>query len=595
MAQYNGNYTDEKGRVVEGADVFVYDRDGDLAEITDTNDVIATQPLRTDADGNFAYRAPDGFYQHVVWFGGRKVFKDNGVFIGDPNLSLAMASEQVAADAAQVQVDKAAVAADKAVVAADKALTIGYRNQAQGYRDQAQTFSVAAGAYMDGAIFDTEAEGVDPVTGVADTMPFLVPDDDGNLVLWRNVGGVATPIGDPQFISTSGAFLSTAVAGVESAAATVGLDTGNPASRGAIGGVDPDLSSQRRAVQAYSVPARGAVANQFLSTKRARMRRASIAWGHSAVAGSGVVNAGASVKPTGGIAGSLPRKLEFLLKQFNPEHSVANRGQSAQKSHEIAARMGAIPMNITLSSGTTLPVATVAACTTSPGVNGPSNQRNNAPDVYAGKIAGQACLLKAVDNTSTNPKQYTIEQVGGTGDIAIIPGTPFWLDPFDTDYGINILWATENDGDNLLSIDMIQAMVRKLPPDERRFIVMGDWPFATGSQDAGSTTHNNMLAKNAKMRELFGPDFFDVYKFLRGEYPYDGTVYASIWQLTGESSTQASNDWVTPGDWVTLGRIPRRWMSIHLGGSDVNHFHEDTNWWLGKALIEFHYRPKGWL
>jgi len=138
-------------------------------------------------------------------------------------------------------------------------------------------------------------------------------------------------------------------------------------------------------------------------------------------------------------------------------------------------------------------------------------------------------------------------------------------------------------------------MVEKLPQDERRFIVMGDWNFCDGTEDTGSTRLTNILAENVEFRKRYQGNFFDVYKFLRGEYPYDGTIYRSIWQMTGESASQSSNDWVTPGDWVTLGRPPRRWMSIHLGGVDTGHFNEQTYYWLAQALIEFHFVQKGWL
>ncbi len=380
------------------------------------------------------------------------------------------------------------------------------------------------------------------------------------------------------------------------AAATIGLDTRNPASLGAFGGVDASDTVTRRAALFASVPGKSIVANQFESAKRAQMRKTVDGIGHSAMQGSGVVSAGATVNSRAGINGSLPRHLAYLLSQYDMAWRVINRGQSAQKSHEIAARMGAIPMNITLNSGTTLAASGAVGCTTSPGSNGPSAQRGTSLDIYDGFIGNQACRLT---NTGTGINAvtlvYTIEQVDGTGDITVNPGTPFWLAPDPLDHAIKLIWATENDGDNQLSFDMAGAMIEKLPQDERRFILMGDWPFSTGAMDAGSTAHNDMLAKNAEFRLRYGGNFFDVYKFLRGDYPYDGTVWPSIWQMTGESEAQSSNDYVSAGDWVTLGRIPRRWISIHKGGADLNHFHEDTNWWLAQALIEFHFKPKGWL
>lgn len=102
MAQYNGNYDDENGRPVEGASVFVYDENGFLAAITDTDDNPVTQPILTDADGNFSYRAPEAYYQHVVWFGGRRVLRENEVIIGPSYRDAAQSAAAAALAAAGV-------------------------------------------------------------------------------------------------------------------------------------------------------------------------------------------------------------------------------------------------------------------------------------------------------------------------------------------------------------------------------------------------------------------------------------------------------------------------------------------------------------
>ncbi len=98
MTQYNGNYTDENGRPVEGASVFVYTAEGELATITDTNDNPINQPITTDHDGNFSYRAPDGYYQHQVWVGKRRVLIENEVILG-PSYAQTAADSALAAQA----------------------------------------------------------------------------------------------------------------------------------------------------------------------------------------------------------------------------------------------------------------------------------------------------------------------------------------------------------------------------------------------------------------------------------------------------------------------------------------------------------------
>lgn len=82
MSQYNGNYTDENGRPVKGAYVYVFTSEGAAASITDTNDNPISHPLITDEDGNFSYRAADGYYRHQIWVGKRRVLIENEVLLG---------------------------------------------------------------------------------------------------------------------------------------------------------------------------------------------------------------------------------------------------------------------------------------------------------------------------------------------------------------------------------------------------------------------------------------------------------------------------------------------------------------------------------
>ena len=503
----------------------------------------------------------------------------------------------------EVQIIGSEVAADQAEVEADRILINGYKaasleaaSDASDFADDAETAAIAAAAA--GKKFTTTGLGIG---GTVDGDYFVTP-VAGGLAIWQNVAGVATawPAAAPnQKVIATSESLAAAVADVVSAAATVGMETGNPNARAALGGIADNAVSLRAAAY-YGVREKGLIANRVLSAPAAAMLRTVRFIGHSAVAGSGVVLAGAAVNPRSGINGSIPRHLEFLLQQFDPEWRVVNHGQSAQTSSEIAARMGALPMLITLAAGTTLASAGAVTCTVSPTPYGPSSRRGTSADDYYGKIGNQPCLLK---NTGTGPNAnspiYSIEQIGGTADITINPGTPFTLDRDLLDYAINIFWATRNDNNNELSFAMQGAMVDKLPPGERRYVVMGDWNFvnAVPPEDLGDTRHTAIMAENAELRARYRSNFFDVYAFLRGDYPYDGSLYRSVWQMTGEDINQAANDWPDQiaQAWKTTGRIPRRWMSIHLGGGDKGHFNEQTYYWLDQALIEFHFTPKGWL
>lgn len=587
MAQRNGNHTDENGKPVEGAEVYVYTKDGDVATLTDTDDQPITHPVITDQDGNYVYRAADGYYNEHTWVGKRLVQKEIGVFIGDPNLSLQLANEAVVEAAEAVLAGVEQVAEDQEATAADRALAVTAKQgadaaaaAAEGFAEDADLSAQTAAAI--GNRFDDTAAGI-AGTSSGDLFNVL---EDGVIVEYENVAGVATATG---FELAGAGALEAAVADVESAAATVGAETGNAAIRASLGGIDADTITRRAALR-YSAKSKALVSNRVISEKASTMRRAVRAHGHSAIQGSGVVLAGATINPHSGINGSLPRHLEYLLSTYDPEWSVCNHGVSAQSSSEIASRMGAIPIYITLGSGTTLASSGAVACTCTPGTWGPFARRGTSVDTLDGYIGSQLCRLT---NTGTginaNSPIYSIEQIGGTASITVNAATQFVIADDSLDYAVNVFWATRNDNNNTLSWDMQAAMVEKLPQDERRFVVMGDWNTADGAEDTGSTRLTNIIAENTEFRRRYGSNFFDVRAFLRAEYPYDGTLYRTCWQVSGLSPS--ANDTAD----IALGRIPRVWMSFYLGGADYTHFNEVTYYWLAVALIEFHFKPKGWL
>lgn len=212
MAQRNGNYVDENGKAVEGAEVYVYNKDGTTATLTDTDDQPITHPVITDQEGNYAYRAADGYYLEHVWFGKRRVRIENGIFIGDPNLSLQLANEAViiAAQAVDGQVAAAEAAATEATTKANEAdaaraaavvakeAAEAAETGAEAAYTSAQAAALAATALSAGRVFASTAAGI---SGTVDTNPFMVPDGStGNLALWLNVSGVATAVGTPQFV-----------------------------------------------------------------------------------------------------------------------------------------------------------------------------------------------------------------------------------------------------------------------------------------------------------------------------------------------------------------------------------------------------------
>lgn len=172
MSQYNGNYTDENGRPVKGAAVFVYTSEGATAAITDANDNPITQPLLTDEDGNYSYRADDGYYMHHVWVAKRRVLIENEVIIGP------------------------------------------------SYRDAAQAAAAAAAAAAGVGEFDDTADGL---AGTELTETFWVDNGDGTGTIYRHdPGPVATEIGKFVQDQTAPGAANLLAGGVPTSAALAG-------------------------------------------------------------------------------------------------------------------------------------------------------------------------------------------------------------------------------------------------------------------------------------------------------------------------------------------------------------------------------------
>lgn len=78
MTLYSDTLRDELQRPIAGADVYVYAASGALASaLTDELGAPIGNPVTTDEFGNFSFQVADGFYTLDIFFGGRRVFKQN--------------------------------------------------------------------------------------------------------------------------------------------------------------------------------------------------------------------------------------------------------------------------------------------------------------------------------------------------------------------------------------------------------------------------------------------------------------------------------------------------------------------------------------
>lgn len=82
---YSGNLLDERNsRPIEGANLYVYTTAGVEAILTDATNQPLTQPIITDADGGFQYKAAEGVYRHDFWKNRTKIYTDERVIVGVP-------------------------------------------------------------------------------------------------------------------------------------------------------------------------------------------------------------------------------------------------------------------------------------------------------------------------------------------------------------------------------------------------------------------------------------------------------------------------------------------------------------------------------
>jgi hypothetical protein len=195
MEQYNGNYTDENRRPVKGAAVFVYTSEGATAAITDANDNPIVQPLLTDENGNYSYRAPGGYYRHSVWVAKRRVLIENEVILGP------------------------------------------------SYRDAAQSAAAAAAAAAGVGEYDDTADGLG-ATGLGET--FWLDNGDGTGTIYRHdPGPVATEIGKFVQDQTAPAAATLLAGGVPtSSALSLNGDVLNAYQPGGIGAVATNIRNR---------------------------------------------------------------------------------------------------------------------------------------------------------------------------------------------------------------------------------------------------------------------------------------------------------------------------------------------------------------
>lgn len=213
-------------------------------------------------------------------------------------------------------------------------------------------------------------------------------------------------------------------------------------------------------------------------------------WGDSLTAGSGISVAGKDY----------PSQLVALAGR-----ETYRASGSGQKSDQIAARAGAVPITLTVTGGV-IPTSGSVACTgVAPDFMNTSGGAMTLPVVIAG-VPGTMVWTTAGGYVFT-PSIYPVTPV------AAPPGTFCTPDLQGRDEWIWVPWMGRN---NWYQPDTVKAniaaTIAQIKTMVKRFIVLG--VVNAGSEPIGSSGHTNITAINAYLAATYPDNFIDIRRYL---------------------------------------------------------------------------------
>jgi len=197
--------------------------------------------------------------------------------------------------------------------------------------------------------------------------------------------------------------------------------------------------------------------------------------------------------------------------------TLVNMGIGSQLAEQIAARLGVVETTLSVSGGSIPSSGLVSVTVISPSLlfNGSSSSTRTID----GKIGTAPVRI-----TRTTGNTYNIEQIGGTGSLAVADGSVFVPDNAMTYRDSTlILCAGTNDrslGDPAATADTIISIVNFIRPYFKRVLVIG--PRAAGSYGGSDTTRevagdvefDTIVAIKSILSAVLGDAFVDVPQFM---------------------------------------------------------------------------------
>ena len=348
--------------------------------------------------------------------------------------------------------------------------------------------------------------------------------------VFKDVAGVATEV---FRFPTLAAFEAAAAEAQEAAVAVFERARGDGQSNVMIDGGETADKLQRRATSWFSRTRNALMAASFLTPPEERMRRVVVCWGHSGFEGSG-----SSFSPNpdpyeNATSGQTAAFCGRLKAELGEDWRVYNMGIGAQGAQAIAARMGAIPTVVTVAGGS-IPATGAVNCTLSTAWLENAGGRGFS---IPATINGVPVLIKAPTANGTNP-QHTVEQLPGAVDALVVSAGSLIVPSLgDLDYAINLFYIDRN-GQDINKMRYLTGQMAAKVKGKRRFVFFGTWNWRnSGRETVGTAGFITSEAINDEYRRMWPENFFDKRRFLRGDWPYDGTAEKSAFQIMGLTAT----------------------------------------------------------
>lgn len=367
------------------------------------------------------------------------------------------------------------------------------------------------GAATLGTMSATQAAvgGVTTSTDPAATYPYLIADTAGNIAIAIRADGSLSAFGAEPQIGTVQHVVTGAGYGSDVAWGIAGADGSLPIYLDGTGTLRVWRLQAQHLLDAngnpFSVSAlpSGARADGTLLTSLREID----CWGDSMTFG---------LQSSDRLTKSYPAVLAQTLGR-----TINNWGASGATSTQIAARAGALPISVTVPSGSIPASGTIT-------LDVPS------PEPYYNTTGGVPAWLHGVYGTLSRTgaggsPSYTFARAQAGAAVPISGAVSLVLDSAARWERTTIIWAGRNDGpgvaSNLIAVrDNIAAIIRRLEQQVAmpRYLVLGI--HYRVDEATGTTARTNIAAHNALLATQYGPAFVDPNRVLAANA--DGTPYA---------------------------------------------------------------------